>query len=888
MDSKPHRHLALWLVVGTIALASFGVGTYRLVGLPELDLTIGPDLRVRHVESTQFTRSDPPKFKRGDRFTALQGHRLGRLSDLRLLLESLEPDEGEGAKSSFRYQILRPLHRFTLAVQGEELDPTSLPSGYNPRTDRLVKINGRPLPDDIGPEGVRSIIGSRGQVLLTFERRNAVFSGTWQVDEGEYESVAIGFGLALLFLLLLWRFHSRQLHPWSSIAVGLETIAFAWTGLLVLAYQWVIADPVIASGVIAGLVLVRPLSTFARAKDFVRGNATDGWWAIIVGLACVGMLLGLLHGGLMQNLETGLYAAASITGLYIVYEIFLVAFDEGPHATLREGGGYLAGVLLVSMGTATLAWHLDPVAFRETLWRWFAVVLIGLVWFGDVLFCLRGAAGEAYGDVVTVDERRETVQYYLESITDGLPQTHPFVVLKREEAMIAIRLEDGGIQFESPDDSIEDVVSILLREKTRIPLPETVDRATHPLDGIAQTMDIVLALQLQPPSGGLELPDTEIVLLAVEETDAGELPSYASSETIDLAQSQLTASTWGAIFVEGTSALPELETAGRDGSLGERSGEREASEGETTDAPASSDESTGDETDDKTVALLRRDRRQLAEQLQAMGQRWRYLGTSIEDRGELLEEALVDDLEEMLNTEAPLVFSGPLGAGKTFTARCAHQLEEQAPETFALYDPSRDEAEQRRAMLFGDSESEEAPLEEGFVAAARYGSLCVRSAGLLDDETILDLCEAADTHQFRLHLTFQTSHPGEHSPLEDRSSSLRNRLQRRELLIPPFRMRESIREDVFQFYLERFAQLRGRDVPELDESVLTRLDAYDWPGEIHEVRAILGAALAQTTDGTIELENLPSTLGGTSTATYRGGEADASDDENGDETEHAG
>jgi hypothetical protein len=849
MESQTRRNLVLWLVVATIALASLALGTYRLVGLPELDLTIGPDLQIRHVESARFSRADPPKFKRGDRFTALEGHRLERLSDLRMLMRNLKGDAGSASDShrSFRYQILRPLHRFTLAVQGDELDPTSLPSGYNPRTDRLVKINGRALPDVVGPEGVRSITGSRDQVLLTFERHNAVFSGSWRVDPGGYEGVAIGFGLAFLFLLALWRFHSRQLHPWSSIAVGLETIAFAWTALLVLAYQWVIADPVVASCVVAGMVLVRPLAIFARAKDFVRGGATDGWWAIVVGTIFAGLLLGFLHTGLLDNLETGLYAAASITGLYIVYEVFLVAFDEGPHVTLREGGGYLAGILMVSMATATLAWNLDPVVFRETLWRWFAVVLVGLVWFGDVLFCLRGAAGEAYGDVVTVDERRETIEHYLESIADGLPQTRPFLVLKRGDAMVAMRRREEGVVFEPPGESIEDVVSILLREQTRIPLPETVERATHPLDGIAQTMDIVLALQLKPPSGGLQLPDAEVVLLAVEETDAGELPSYASSETIDLAQSQLTASTWGAIFVEGTSAIGARDAKGRDGSI---------EIADRTETPGSSEgrpSTDGDlEEARETIEMLRRDRRELAERVQSLSNRWRHVGTPVEDRRDLLETPLVDDLDAMLDSDAPLVYSGPFGAGKAFTARCAHQLDGGSPEGFALYDPSVDAHDRRRTVLLGD----DGP-EEGFVETARHGALLVRSAGLLSDETILALCEAAEARDFRLHLTFQTPDPGAHSPMDARGDDVRERLQRREILIPPFRMRETIRDDVFDFYLERYSSIRDLAPRELNEDALEALGAYEWPGELYEVRGVLNAAVARASSETIRCEDLP-------------------------------
>src|SRR5690606_69707 len=126
------------------------------------------------------------QFQRGDRLAAVQRQAVDDLRDVRLVLakfsapsESSDDDLGAGALGAdndygeesaaasdeaeqgvlIDYQIRRPLHRFTLALQQEHLEPASLPAGVEAK-DRLVEIDGRALPA-VGPEGLRSIIASR-------------------------------------------------------------------------------------------------------------------------------------------------------------------------------------------------------------------------------------------------------------------------------------------------------------------------------------------------------------------------------------------------------------------------------------------------------------------------------------------------------------------------------------------------------------------------------------------------------------------------------------------------------------------------------------------------------------------------------------------------------
>jgi hypothetical protein len=874
------RQLLPWLVIVLVAAASLGLTAYRLVELPELGMTLGPDLRVRSVSNPTYTTSETPKFKRGDRLVALEGHALQEIRDLRVMLRNLPPKQkhsrGED-EPGLAYQIGRPLHRYTIALQGNREDPTALPPGYDPQTDRLVEIDGRPLPDRVGPAGLRSIIGSRPDALLTFERRNAVFQGNVAFEPSALPTtVAIVFALAILVVVLLWLYHARNLHRWASLAVSVETVAFAWIVLLAVAPQWLLADWVLASGVIVSLVLARPLAIFARSKAARRRDDTSGWWALGLGVGYGALVVGLLHGGVLENAERALYAAASGAALYLIYELIMLAFDDAPHLTLREGRGYLGGILIVGIATAVFSWNFQPVAFQEYMWRWYTIASLALVWFGDALFCLRGPSSVGYAEVETSEERRESLRQYLEILTDEIKQARLLLVVRRGDAAAQIELEDGAVEVSRSEDAIADLVDILIQEKSRIPLPETADRSTNPLAGIAQTMNIVLALRLHPPSGGISLPGTEVALVGVETSDAGELPSYASVETIEFAQQQLRPSVWAAAFVEGMAVLseqraPKVQPASADEPAADISAdetedrertEQSAPEVEELEREVETLETELQESDAQLekarekIELLREDRSALATQIDQAERRLRRHVPPIDARDELLEPELVETLEYLLESDEPIVVGGPYGAGKEYVARCAADIEGQPPEAFVVYDAFDASSEDHRVALFGEHGDGEGAPGEGLIDAAAGASLLIRSAGRLSDTLLMGLCNSAEEHSFRLYLTFQEPDIEERSVLEERPDNLADRLEHRELVLPGLQRRRTVLPRILEFYRERYARLRDRRISGFTDRAMEALEMYDYPAQIPEAKLLVDLAVLRTTGDEIDLPAL--------------------------------
>jgi len=864
MERFDRRYLLAWFGILGLVLLSLGTATYRLSGLPALGMHLGPNLQVRSAGPLHDPASETPAFKSGDFFVALEGSTLQTLRDLRVVLRSLPPEQKyrDAKEAGLRYQLLRREHRYTVSWQGNREDPTELPPGYNPETDVLVEIDGRQLPEAVGPEGVRSVIGHRSNVLLTFERRNAVFQGTVAFWRASWSwSVPLTFGLVGVLVLLLWRYRSRELTPIAPLAVAGESLSFGWILLLALAYQWLLADSWLASMTILGLVGARPLAIFARSQATRDEDDAVGWWALGLGVGYGLLVVALLQTGVLPDAETGLYAGASGAAFYLVYEVFAVAFDDAPHTTLQEGGGYLAGILVVGFAAAILIWQFEGDAFRFVHWRWFAIAFTALVGFGDLLFCLRGPSGVGAGELSTSEQRRERVRHYLESVADELPDATLRLVVRRDEVAATAELSSKDLEFGTADERVSDLVSILIREKSRIPLPESGERGNHPLSGIAQTMDIVLALRLRAPPGGMKLPETDIALIAMEGEEDTDLPSFASAETIDYAQTELAPSTWGAIFIEAMEHLPvDVET------VGEADDAEESDEiGEANDSDEGRE---GDETggaDDRVRALelelqeaeermefLRDDRSNLASQLQMAERRLRDVAPPVEEYERLLEPELIETLEFLTESEAPIVIGGAYGTGKEFTARCAAEIEGQNPEAFVVYDAMGEDADSIQTDLFGDEERG----ERGYVETAVGASLLVRSAGHLSDTMLVGLCNSAVDEDIRLFLSFHEPDIESHSPLDEHPPRVVELLEHRELMIPSLRRRRSILPNILNYYLEYFSDVRSVSVDSFSEEALSALRAYDYPAEIREAKVLVDLAVVRSGGDRIEVEDL--------------------------------
>ena len=869
-------------------MASAGFAVQRLGGMPQLPVTIGPDMRVREVKMNEAPAGSVIALKRGDRLVALDGRSTEDLRDLRQALRLIDvgdalPNAGEASEGDesnatspavepligpvVNYQLVRPLHRFDLLLQGEPLDPTALPPGVH-EGDKLVELDGRQMKPKVGTEGLRSIISSRPEALLVLEREQAVFDGELALGKEDVPwGVVVCFGIALLILLAVWRFHHETLSRWTALAIAAETVAFAWWSLLVFEYQWAIADYALAYGAIIALVLTRSLGIFARTASAEDGGANK-WGALALGVIGAVFVAGTLAAGKLPNAEVALQFAAVLAGLFVIFEIVLTGLNEGSGTLLGERSVYLAGILLFVILACVVSYSIEPVAFREERWRWFAAIVLAMVWFGDILLCFRGVPSTPLAEIATPIARRERLAYFLEEIALLYPQVRPALVIAHDDQVFVLDPENN-FELDRADKPLSDAIAILLQERARVPAPLDVPEPTDPMAGIAKTMGIGLAMQMLRPYHGMEVEGASLVLLGYQREDMPPVPV----QELDFAQHRMSVTVWGAAMLELTMlALDRMPTLLADATA--RAKEEEQARVAALPAPSEQLERAGEELDEAREALteleqeskmLRKDRLELVTQVASLT-RWLQPAPALPPNfEELLEPELLGSLEQLFADVAPIVLSGPRGAGKTFIASAGHWLEGRAPLPCVLYDAALFAPEDHAPNLLGHERvvaSEDGedipPTEEPVVfEACRQGTLVIQRAEWLPAEVFEGLLEQSLTYDVRLYLCFDVSDLQGGSPLEAATEEARVVLEPREVLIPGFEHRHSIKEVVIRHWLEEAAWFAQREVVDLSPAALKAMLGYEWPGNLDEVVLTLERSVRQGQGDFIELGDLP-------------------------------
>ncbi len=847
----------VWGMILVAALLCGALGYMRLSGLPDLGVLLGPDLTVRHVAMERTPGMEGQPFQRGDRLIAVEGLSVDELQDLREILPPLlaeaevvefsTPGEADQEFLVLDYQIWRPVHRFSLALQGDPIDPTELPPGVEP-DDCLFEVDGRLLTDCVGPEAIRSVIASRPDALLGFERPNAVFAGQLKVEPpGGVPGVVLIFLMALAGIVVIWRSHTETVGAPGAYCIAVETICLGWLFLLVVGFQWVLADNLLATAVIVSMVMMRPLAILARQLAD-RGQGSGGTVAFGLGVVASAGLVGLLFGGYLEGIEATLHAAAIIAGLFIIYEIAVSGMER--EQTLKERAGYLSGVVILALFACVVAAVMEPVSFEEDRWRYFAVLIPSLVWFGDMLYAVKYGARSALGGIAARSEREKSLKGYLSEIALEMPHTDLRIVGQRAGQAMCVRRDTAGVSVERVEEALADAVDILIRENARVPLPEGPDRMVHPMEGIAKAMHISIAIPLVAPAGSLEPggEPLEFALVGMRETRDGEVPAYASTETLDLAQELWTDEVASAAMLELLAGLAE-ELGLSQGMGPSPELEKELSVAKEAALKCQEEKAVLTEEVGRAQEVVNRGRALI--RLRDLTGRELHAGDPA-DQG-LLEAELMDALQYLTSEREPIVIGGPVGAGKSFVAHRAFGRERGWDKPLLVVDTVEPGAAEKIDAILGESG------REGLFAGYDGGFL-LRGAHRCDDARLLALCHQAEEHGVRLYLSFDSPNAEEVSVLEGRPSTLQELLGHREVIIPHFSRRPGVRRTVLQFWLAEWAYRLEKPVDGFSRMALEALEAYGFPGEIQEAIEIVRLAVLSATHDVVDVENLPARM----------------------------
>jgi two-component system nitrogen regulation response regulator NtrX len=243
-------------------------------------------------------------------------------------------------------------------------------------------------------------------------------------------------------------------------------------------------------------------------------------------------------------------------------------------------------------------------------------------------------------------------------------------------------------------------------------------------------------------------------------------------------------------------------------------------------------------------------------------------------------------VEKVAPTGSRVLITGPAGSGKEVVARMIHARSRRADGPFialncATLNPARFEAE-----LFGIEGGADAmavPRRAGVLERAHGGSL------LLDEVSDMPLETQGKIVRALQDMSFERLGGSQRVKVDVRVLSITNKDLHAEIAAGRFRedlfyrlavfplrvpaLRER-REDVpmlARHFLERSAEVAGMNARELSTDALTALQAYDWPGNVRQLRNqmdwLLIMAPGHQTDP-IRADMLPPEIGATAPALF--------------------
>jgi DNA-binding NtrC family response regulator len=237
-----------------------------------------------------------------------------------------------------------------------------------------------------------------------------------------------------------------------------------------------------------------------------------------------------------------------------------------------------------------------------------------------------------------------------------------------------------------------------------------------------------------------------------------------------------------------------------------------------------------------------------------------FIGTS---RG---IQALREEADRLRSEDLPVLILGETGSGKGVLARWLHEHSRRAREAMVDLNCAGLTREFLETELFGHERGAftgATQAKEGLVEIADQGALFLDEIGDVDLQIQPKLLKVLEEQRFRrlgetrdrvvdVRLISATHHDLPRLVTEGRfRGDLFFRISTVTLHLPPLRER---REDIP--LLARELLRRGRTQSELSEGAMAALQAYDWPGNIRELRNVLERALLVASGTAIGPEHL--------------------------------
>ncbi|HEX7753376.1 MAG TPA: sigma-54 dependent transcriptional regulator [Novosphingobium sp.] len=207
-------------------------------------------------------------------------------------------------------------------------------------------------------------------------------------------------------------------------------------------------------------------------------------------------------------------------------------------------------------------------------------------------------------------------------------------------------------------------------------------------------------------------------------------------------------------------------------------------------------------------------------------------------------------LKRVANSGSRLLITGPAGVGKEVAARLLHGWSSRSESAFVSVNSARITPERFEHELFGEEENGSL-IRPGLLEMADGGTLYLdevadmplsTQARILRVLTEQSFVRVGGHRQIRVdvRVVSSTSRELEKEIAERRfREDLFYRLNVVPVTIPPLAERRKDIPSLVEHFLARYAAEQGLPPPEISAEAMAALQAYDWPGNVRQLRNVI-------------------------------------------------
>jgi len=233
-------------------------------------------------------------------------------------------------------------------------------------------------------------------------------------------------------------------------------------------------------------------------------------------------------------------------------------------------------------------------------------------------------------------------------------------------------------------------------------------------------------------------------------------------------------------------------------------------------------------------------------------------------------------LKRVASTGSRVMITGPAGAGKEVAARLLHAWSPRADKAFVSVNSARITPERFEQELFGE-EADGKLVRAGLLELADGGTLYLDEVADMPASTQARILRVLTDQSFvraggnrqigvDVRVVSSTSRDLEREIEEKRfREDLFYRLNVVPVAIPPLSERRDDVPALAEHFFTRYANEQGVPAPEVAPEALAALQAYDWPGNVRQLRNVVERTVILAPRerlGTIEADMLPDEITG--------------------------